>query len=635
MGIFEIIPIPLVPNLTYDSAVTMSANTANKKTAHKQVSLTEIGSGLLNAVPEVPALGKGLLTMLKAKPERKMSIGLLLEKQAKRYPANPALKFGDKVWTYVGFNAWVNRIAALFTAHGVRSGDVVTIYSENRPEMLACTAAAAKLGAIAGMVNYNQTGDVLTHSLGLINPKLIVVGQENVDQLNETNYGVGGNTSVTHFWVGEEGNLAPPGYLDLEKESELLPSHNPDSTGQVKAKQPCFYIFTSGTTGMPKASVMSHMRWLKGGSGMGLLTARLNRNDVFYVPLPLYHNNALTVSWGSVLVSGACMALTRKFSVSAFWDEVRKFEATGFCYIGELCRYLLNREASPKDRQHQVRVVIGNGLRPEIWMEFKQRFGIDRICEFYGASECNLAFVNSFDVDCTAGFCPLPFSVVKVDPETEEPHRGPGGHMVKVDTGEVGLLITEINKLAPFDGYTDEAASNKKILKNVFKQGDQWFNTGDLVRDQGYWHIQFVDRLGDTFRWKGENVATTEVEAAFKHIDDVEQAVVYGVQVPNTDGRAGMAAVTLHTDHKEFAVDDLAKTLKDKLPAYAIPLFIRIRDEHEITGTFKNRKVELKDQAFDPAKVEEPLYMYDSSKATYVELDQALFDRINNGDIRF
>lgn len=604
-------------------------------TANKTVSLLEISSGMLNTVPELPAIGKGLRTMLKAKPDRAMSIGLLLEQQAQRYPAAAAVKFEDRVWSYASFNGWVNRIAALFAKQGVVSGDVVAIISENRPEMLACIAATVKLGAIAGMLNYNQKDEVLTHSIGLIKPKIIVAGDESVAALATTPYCPEQAQSIKHYWISESEHTPPAGYQSLEAETEYLPSVNPQSTQQVLLKQPCFYIFTSGTTGMPKASVMTHLRWLKGGSGMGLLTARLRRSDVFYVPLPLYHNNALTVSWGSVLTSGACFALTRKFSVSKFWDEVQHFNATGFCYIGELCRYLLSRPKSPQDRLHKVRVVVGNGLRPEIWMEFKERFGIERICEFYGASECNLAFVNSFDVDCTAGFCPYPFSVVEVDPETEEPKRNPDGFMIKVPKGGVGLLITEISDLAPFDGYTDSSASNKKILRNVFKPDDQWFNTGDLVRDQGYRHIQFVDRLGDTFRWKGENVATTEVEAAFKHVEQVEQAVVYGVQIPNTDGRAGMAALTLEEHHEKFDVNHVAQILVDALPAYAIPLFLRIREEHEITGTFKNRKVELKKQAYDPAQVDEPLYRFDSEQKTYVPMDQDTYAKIQSGEIRF
>ncbi|MEN8671039.1 MAG: long-chain-acyl-CoA synthetase [Ketobacter sp.] len=602
--------------------------------ANKQVSLSEITSGILRAIPEAPAFVSGVRSMISAGPDKKMSIGLLLEKQARRHPAGAALKFEDKVWSYAGFNGWVNRIAALYQKLGVANGDVVAIMSENRPQMLACTAAAAKLGAIAGMVNYNQRDEVLSHSLGLIKPKVMVVGDESVAAVEDTEYSPLKNQNVRHLWLGDDPALCPLGYEDLETQTRLMPSVNPESTKTILSQQPCFYIFTSGTTGMPKASVMSHGRWLKGGAGMGLLTARMNHEDTIYVPLPLYHNNALTVSWGSALASGACVALTKKFSVSRFWDEVRQHDATVFCYIGEPCRYLLNREPSPQDRQHNVRTVIGNGLRPEIWMEFKERFGIERVCEFYGASECNLAFVNSFDVDCTAGFCPLPFAVVKCDPETEEPVRGSDGRMRRVDTGGVGLLITKVNRLAPFDGYTDASASEKKLLRNVFKDDDCWFNTGDLVRDQGFKHIQFVDRLGDTFRWKGENVATTEVEAAFKHVDQIEQAVVYGVQVPNADGRAGMAAITLHGSLEEFDGKGLAHTLQSSLPGYAIPLFVRVRDEHEITGTFKNRKVELKKEGFDPEQCADPVFMLDNDAQEYVPLDHARFQKIQDGSIR-
>ncbi len=607
---------------------------ASHMNTNNQVSFADISSGIIGAVTELPAIARGAGTLLRTKPERKQSIGTVLERQAVRYPANPAVKFGDKMWTYASFNGWVNRVVALFQQAGIANGDVIAIMSENRAETLVCAAAAAKIGAVAGMLNYNQRDEVLTHSLGLISPKLMVVGQESVEALATTPYCPEKNKDIQFFWVGDAENECPAGYKCLEAESEMLPSVNPATTAKVKAKQPCFYIFTSGTTGMPKASVMSHMRWLKGGAGMGLLTARLNSSDVMYVPLPLYHNNALTVSWGSALVAGACTALTKKFSVSRFWDEVRQYDATAFCYIGELCRYLLNSAPDPRDRDNKVRVVIGNGLRAEIWMEFKERFGIDRICEFYGASECNVAFVNSFDVDCTAGFCPYPFAVVKFDPETEAPIRNAEGSMERVAAGGVGLLITKINKMAPFDGYTDTKASEKKILRDVFKSGDSWFNTGDLVRDQGFWHIQFVDRLGDTFRWKGENVATTEVEAAFKHVSDIEQAVVYGVEIPNTDGRAGMAAITLHGHVSEFDMAALAKTLTDTLPGYAVPLFIRVREEHEITGTFKNRKVELKQEGFDLSKVQEPLFFLKPDEKNYVPVDNLLYQKIMSGEVR-
>ena len=609
-----------------------------------RVSVAGILSGALDFIPDAPQVTRGLINMLRSSPDRAWSIGLLLEEQARRHPQRPALRFGEREWSYGAFNAWVNRVAALFEKQGVRSGDVVGLLMENRPEMLVCVAAAVKLGAVAGMLNFNQRDAVLAHSIGLIKPRLMVTSAESVAALETTPYSPLQSTDIWHYWLPGTGSDSkgsdnrdlerPAGYLDLKQEIRSLPDRNPASTRKVLMKQPCFYIFTSGTTGMPKASVMTHYRWLLGMSGLGMMALRLHADDVLYTPLPLYHNNALTVSWAAVLGSGACLALTRKFSASAFWKEIRQHNATAFCYIGELCRYLLNQPSSQDDRRHRVRVIIGNGLRPEIWQEFKQRFGIPRIAEFYGASECNLGFVNAFNLDGTAGFCPLPYAIVACDPETELPVRDSRGFLQRVPTGGVGLLITEINKRAPYDGYTDDKASEKKLLHNVFAEGDSWFNTGDLVRDQGFRHIQFVDRLGDTFRWKGENVATTEVEAALNQFEQVEQAVVYGVQVPDADGRAGMAALTLRVPLAEFDLQALADTLVQQLPAYAIPLFLRVREEHEITGTFKNRKVELKSEGFDPAVVSDPLFYFAGKGAGYRVLDAGVLAQIRDGSLR-
>lgn len=599
-----------------------------------RISLVDLAQGALQMVPDAPNLANGALHMLRAKPERAFSIGLLLEQQTRRHPNRPALRFGDRQWTYREFNGWVNRVAALFERQGIRSGDVVGILMENRPEMLVCVAAAIKLGAVAGMLNFNQRDAVLTHSIGLIKPKLMVTSAESVEALETTPFSPLNNSEIWHYWLPANDLPRPAGYLDLETEVRAMPSHNPAQTRKVLMKQPCFYIFTSGTTGMPKASVMTHYRWLAGMAGMGLLSMRLHHDDVLYCALPLYHNNALTVSWGAALGAGACLAISRKFSASRFWDEVRQARATAFCYIGELCRYLLNQPPSPKDRQHLIRVVVGNGLRPEIWQEFKQRFGIERIAEFYGASECNLGFVNSFNLDGTAGFCPLPFSIVAYDPETELPLRGSDGFMKKVHTGEVGLLITQITERTPFDGYTDPAATEKKLFRDVFEKGDCYFNSGDLVRDQGFRHIQFVDRLGDTFRWKGENVATTEVEAALNADEQIEQAVVYGVQVPNNDGRAGMAALTLNVPVAQFDGKACADILSKRLPAYAIPVFIRLRTEHEITGTFKNRKVELKNEGFDLAKVSDPIFYFADKVQGYLPLTPQILQGIGSGQVR-
>ena len=589
--------------------------------------------GALGTLPDSFTVNRGLLNLVWLKPDQKHSIGRVLEKLAVSQPQQPALRFEDRVWTYAEFNAWANRIASLLRRQGVRAGDGVAILMENRPEVLACVAATVKLGAVAGMLNHQQRGDALAHSLKLTRAGVVICGEECVDALASAGYAPDEVPGMRWIWDGE--GSAPSGWQRLADGVSGGAASNPPETARVRLRDPCFYIFTSGTTGLPKASVMTHYRWLRGMAGLGQMTLRLRRDDVLYCCLPLYHNNALTVSWGAVLGTGSTLALGRKFSASRFWDEIRRSGATSFCYIGELCRYLLNRPADARDRDHRVRVIVGNGLRPEIWDAFQQRFGIARISEFYGASESNLAFANGFDVSRTAGFCPLPFAVVAFDVDAETPVRGADGFLRKVSRGESGLLICEVTDKAPFDGYTDEQASQAKLLRDVFKAGDCWFNTGDLVRDQGFRHIQFVDRIGDTFRWKGENVATTEVEAACNRFDGIEQAVVYGVQVPDADGRAGMAALSFSQTPDAATLRRLAQHLCAELPAYAVPLFLRLRAEQETTSTFKFRKGSLKQEGFDPARVDDPLYVLRDRDLGYEPLTAALHAQIRDGAVRF
>ena len=598
------------------------------------VGFGDVLRGVLSTLPDTLTVNRGLFNLVTLKPDKQNSIGLLIQRYAERTPQAPALLFEGRRWSYAEFNGWANRIAAVLKARGIRSGDAVAILMENRPEVLACVAATVKLGAIAGMLNHQQRGEVLAHSIRLTRAKLIITGDECLEALRSSGFHPSEDRNHHYYWVGQDDTSAvPAGFHDLSHQAAEASSANLPETASIRLRQPCFYIFTSGTTGLPKASVMTHYRWLRGMAGLGQMAMRMRADDVLYCALPMYHNNALTVSWGSVLSAGGALALGRKFSASRFWDEIRKYEATAFCYIGELCRYLLNQPARDSDRQHRVRLVVGNGLRPEIWDEFQQRFGIERISEFYGASESNLAFANGFGVAKSAGFCPLPFAIVAFDTEAEIPHRDDKGFMRKVAKGEVGLLITEVTDKAPFDGYTDEKASQSKLLRNVFKKNDLWFNTGDLVRDQGMRHIQFADRVGDTFRWKGENVATTEVEAALNRFRGIEQACVYGVQVPGADGRAGMAALTLAPG---TALDGaaLAQHLCAALPAYAVPLFLRLREEQETTSTFKFRKVELKREGFDPAQVQEPVYVLADRTRGYEPLTELLQTQIHSQRLR-
>ncbi|MPZ00729.1 MAG: long-chain-acyl-CoA synthetase [Actinophytocola sp.] len=595
----------------------------------RRVRFTDVMRALPKLAPDMPKMARGALGLATMRSGSKASLGRVFQDAAAKHPERPFLRFGDTEITYGDANARVNRYAAVFAEHGVGEGSVVGVLASNRPETMLVALAAVKLGAVAGMFNYNQRGDVLNHSQKLLDSTVFVVGAECREGLDSL------PTSELKGKVIGLANQADrlSGHQDLDELATDASESNPPQCADITANQTAFYIFTSGTTGMPKASAMSHLRWLKSMTGLGGLGVRLKPDDTLYCCLPLYHNNALTVSLSSVLAAGATLALGKSFSATRFWDDVVRTRSTAFVYIGELCAYLLNQPVRDAEKQHKVRVVVGNGLRPELWGEFTARFGIERIAEFYGASECNVAFVNALNIDRTAGVCPLPFAIVAYDPATEQPVRDVKGKLRKVKTGEVGLLITKVTNRAPFDGYTDPDATERKLLRRAFRSGDCWFNTGDLVRKQGFNHVAFADRLGDTFRWKGENVATTEVEAAVAEYPDVEQAVVYGVAVPGTDGKAGMAAIKL-ADGATFDGVSLAKHIRDHLPGYAVPLFVRLIDEVEQTSTFKSRKVDLRDQGYDTSQVSDPLYVLAGPGEGYVPFYDEYPAQVAGGEVR-
>lgn len=577
------------------------------------------------------AMMRGVSMLAKSRFGDMPTLARLVERHAARRPQHVAVTFESQRISYAQFNATANRYARTLKDAGIGAGDVVAVLIDNRPETLMLVAALSKIGAAAAMCNTKQRGEVLAHSLGAVEPKAMLVGTEFGSVFDEIRHhdAVKGLSPV--WMVNEQaGARVAEGYQDFLNAAGDQPSGNLDDSAAVSSDATCFFIFTSGTTGMPKASRMSHKRWLRAGAGMGLLGLRLTGEDRFYCPLPLYHNNALTVCWSSVLCAGATLCLARKFSVSGFWDDIAEHKATVFCYIGELCRYLLQAAGDEGRHQHTVRAVIGNGLRPDIWQAFKQQFGIDRICEFYGASEGNLAFVNGFNMDRTAGFCPLPFAVVDYDPETEKPVTDEQGRMIEVGKGEVGLLLSKVTDFMPFEGYTDPAAGEKKLFRNVFKKDDCYFDTGDLVRHQGMRHIAFVDRLGDTFRWKGENVATTQVENAINAFDGVQEAVVYGVAVPGADGRAGMAAITPCGADDAFDWAGLAAHLVQVLPAYAIPVFVRIKPEQEMTGTLKYRKVDLKEDGYAPPSGD-TVWVFERKAGAYQPIDEQIRGELDAG----
>jgi len=593
--------------------------------------------GAMPLLARLPQVVRGYRLTNTAAVDRRHSIGRVLEDNARRHADFPALRFEGRDISHARLNACANRIARLLSACGVGHGDRVGVLMENRPEVIICVAAIVKLGAIAVVHNHRLPAAALAYCSDLAPGRAMIVGAERVELWQQSADQAQARPGAQLFWVADGADdQLPQGWRDLLVEASGYNEDNPAETAAVRLGDPCFYVFTSGTTGLPKAAVIKHVRWIKAMGAFGLMALGFRPGQVLYNVLPFYHNTALAVGWSSCAATGACFAIGRGFSASRFFDEIRANRADGFVYIGELCRFLLNQPPSAGDRDHRARAMVGNGLRPEIWDGFKQRFGIERVYELYGASEANIAFFNILNQDRTVGLCPADYALVACDPETGELERGDSGHLVRVGRGETGLLLGKVTHAYPYDGYTDPQASSDKLIHDAFDPGDCWFNTGDLLVDLGCRHARFVDRLGDTYRWRGENVATTEVESAAMALDSIAEAVAFGVQVPGTEGRAGMLAFhpAAGVDDRQ-AVEELTTRLHARLPDYAVPVFLRRVSEVSATGTFKFIKADLKREGFDTEKVADPLWIRLPAQNSYIPLTPELEQELRSGTLGY
>jgi citronellyl-CoA synthetase len=588
----------------------------------------------------IPRLVKGMKVANVKDPTQTCGLGWSFEQATLRNPDGPALLQGEVVLTYSQVNQWANRMAHHLIAQGIGKGDVVAVFIENRPELLVTILAVAKVGAISALLNTAQTRDTLAHSLNLVAPAAIVVGEELVPTFSAVRERVA--IEATRTWFIADQNtckppgIAPDGFINLMTACADGCADTPASSRQVFFDDPCFYLYTSGTTGLPKAGVFKHGRWMRSYVSFGMIALDMRPEDVIYCTLPLYHATGLCVCWGSA-ISGACgFAIRRKFSASQFWSDVRHYRATTIGYVGELCRYLVDQPPGAHDSQHGVKKMIGNGLRPGAWGEFKRRFGVNHICELYAASDGNIGFSNILNFDNTVGFSLMSWELAAYDHDSGAPTRDATGFMRKVAKGEEGLLLAKIDDKAPLDGYTDPQKTETVVLHDVFKKGDRYFNTGDLLRNIGFGHARFVDRLGDTYRWKGENVSTTEVENTLLKHPTISEAVAYGVEIENTDGRAGMAAITPAESLATLDFSELLAFARQQLPAYAVPLFLRVKVKMETTGTFKYQKTRLKDEAFDPGKTgDDPIYAWLPGTDTYVRVTEQLLAQIQGGKYRY
>jgi citronellyl-CoA synthetase len=588
----------------------------------------------------IPRVVKGMKAANVKDPTQTCGLGWSFEQATLRNPDGPALLQGDVTLSYGEVNQWANRIAHHLIGQGIGKGDVVAVFIENRPELLVTILAVAKVGAISALLNTSQTRDTLVHSVNLVAPVAIIVGEELVPAYLAVRDRI--SIKADRIWfvadqdTSRQPGVAPEGFINLITVSLDDASDNPASSRQIFFDDPCFYIYTSGTTGLPKAGVFKHGRWMRSSASFGMIALDMRPDDVVYCTLPLYHATGLCVCWGSAVSGASGFAIRRKFSASQFWNDARKYRATTIGYVGELCRYLVDQPPSAGDSRHDVKKMIGNGLRPGAWNEFKTRFAVNHICELYAASDGNIGFTNILNFDNTIGFSLMSWELVAYDHDSGAPIRQTNGLMRKVAKGEQGLLLAKIDDKAPLDGYTDPQKTAKVVLQDVFEKGDRYFNTGDLLRNIGFGHAQFVDRLGDTYRWKGENVSTTEVENILLRHPLISEAVAYGVEIRNTNGRAGMAAITPAESLATLDFSELLAFAREQMPAYAVPLFLRVKVKMETTGTFKYQKIRLKDEAFDPGKTgDDPIYAWLPGTQTYVQVTEQLLTDIHGGKYRY
>ncbi len=587
---------------------------------------------------------KGAANVPLLKGEKVCSPAKTVREWAKKADRKIAISFEDRRITYGEFDREIDRYAKAAAAAGLRKGDVAAIVMENRPEYLFLSYGLNRLGVTAALINTNLVGKPLAHVLKASEAKILFVGAECYGHLES----LGDDTPFKSDQVYVERSEAPDAKLPAGARDVLATA---DAAGDALRGLPLdegigndwlCYIYTSGTTGLPKAGRCPNVRWYGGGYGLGATAVGCGPDDVIYVCLPLYHASAFMLGASFAFLHGGQMALARKFSASRFWDDVRKTEATVFLYIGELCRYLVAQPPRPDDKIHKLRAMSGNGMRSDVWRQFVERFGVDQVHEFYAATEGNANMVNMDGHVGAVGQLNLLTRLVyntilvKWDPINEQPVRNEQGFCIECDVDEPGELLGKIDPKkvnTRFDGYADKQATEKKILRDVLEKGDSYFRTGDLLRRDAKGYYYFVDRIGDTYRWKGENVSTNEVADVLTMHPDIEVANVFGVEVPNTDGRAGMASINT-PNNAEPNWKSVFDHVRANLAEYAQPLFLRWQKQADLTGTFKLRKVELQQEGFDPDKSPDPVYFRDIEAGTYVKVDAELHAKIVGSAVR-
>ncbi|XP_034256250.1 long-chain fatty acid transport protein 4-like [Thrips palmi] len=568
------------------------------------------------------------------------------EENARNWADKTCFKFEDRTWTYREVNEYSNRVARAFQALGVGHGDVVALIESNRIEYICVWLGLAKLGAVTALINRNLRDSPLTHTINVAKAKVVLFGVEYEDAVSEVRDNL---PAVSRYLRLSDGVGCPPAadwFSDVVPMLDAQSVDNPVAARPPGPKDPLMYIYTSGTTGLPKAAVISHFRLQFWALGCMLQAGMTPGKDLLYCALPMYHAAAGAYACSLALIHGVPVAFAPKFSASKYWADCARHGATCAQYIGEICRFLVLAPASPHDRQHGVRALVGNGMSPGVWKSVQDKFGVKDVFEFYGSTEGNFMLTNLEGKIGSIGFMPCvlprslwPVDLVRVDEDSGELIRDDvSGLCLRCKPGEPGMIVGRIQdrfKTTEFRGYLDRKATDKKVGRDVFSQGDRYFLSGDVAVMDEYGYMYFKDRIGDTYRWKGENVSTAEVETVMTGVllpFGVRELAAYGVRVPGHEGRPGMAA--LADPERRADLDVLAKQLSRKLPSYARPLFVRLCTSLPMTGTHKVSKVPLQKEGFDAVTNDDPIFVFDSRTTTYVPLTDAILADIKENRMR-
>ncbi|MHA2326291.1 MAG: AMP-binding protein, partial [Promethearchaeota archaeon] len=556
-----------------------------------------------------------------------ISPGILVEQLAQKTPNKYAVLFEDVKWTWEMLNQASNKVANYFIKSGYKTGETIALMMENSPEILSFPLGINKIQGIVSYININQRKKALIHAFQISEPSWIVIDGSSLPYFMEIYKEL--HFKTNNILVVNEKTKIIHKFFDLDWELFDISNENPSTTFNSNLSTTNSYIFTSGTTGLPKPATQNNARLL---NPFGCLSMKLTPDDVIYCPLPLYHSHALVNGWGSCLQTGCTFAFRKKFSASNFWKDIKKFNATCFFYIGEIPRYLLNRPKSEYVENHTLKKMFGLGLRKDVWDNFKSRFKIEQIHEFYGATDGAGGFYNMEGRPGMIGKITTPgtHAIIKVDQDTNEFLKEENGSYIECKPGETGMLLVAIVENSNYLGYKDRNQTEKRVVRNVLQAGDMFLNTGDLVNfHNGNW-VSFADRSGDTFRWKGENVSTLEVENIINTYPDIEMCNVFGVEIPKHDGKAGMAAIKMKAS-TTFNPVDFAGFVNDRLPKYSIPIFLRVQNEIELTGTLKLRKVKLKKQGYDIDIIKDHIYLWNSATQYYNILTKDEYSAIITG----